>query len=547
MSTREKLFLFMKVLRYKFIMRNLHIPSRSPVYGKKAMVATSHPDATLKALDIIKKGGNAIDAAITAASVLAVVEAHSTGIGGDCFCIFYSSKDNKVLALNGSGNVPKNINYDNIVKTEDNLIDPYSANAITIPGAVEGWCKLIEDYGNLKLTDVLEPAIKIAREGYVVADVIADMWRREENKLKNDKDAKRVFLKNGKAYGVGEIHKQEQLAETLENIAKYGREGFYNGYVANDIVNKVKKLGGDLIQEDLINFQAEYVNPIKLDYNGYEVYECPPNGQGIVALMMLNMLSNLNFTKYDPNDYRRIHIEAEVSKLAFLHRNKYLGDPKFSDIPVEKMLSKDYGLHLSKKINESSVLQNLDIRKLENNKDTVYISIVDNQGNFVSFINSIFHPFGSGKVTENTGILLHNRGASFNLDNNHPNFYAASKKPMHTIIPGLLMKDNKPIMPFGVMGAHYQPVGQAHFLTNVLDYGMDVQMALDHSRSFYYDNQLIIEKSISLESYDKLEKLGHKVNYCDIPHGGGQAVYLNNNGVLVGGSDPRKDGLALGF
>ena len=528
-------------------MRNLHIPSRSPIYSKNAMVATSHPQATMKALEIIKKGGNAVDAAVTAASVLAVVEAHSTGIGGDCFCIFYSNKDKKVVALNGSGNLPSKVNYDDIIKTEDNLIDPYSHSAITVPGAVAAWCKLVKDYGNLKLADILNPAIKLAKEGYVVADVIADMWKREEDKLKVDKDAKRIFLKNEKAYKIGEIHKQEQLSETLEYIAKNGRDGFYDGYVAKDIITKINKLGGQLSLEDLANFQAEYVDPIKIDYNGYQVYECPPNGQGIVALMMLNILSNIDINKYEPNDYRRIHIEAEATKLAFLHRNKYLGDPNFTEIPVQKMLSKDYGMHLSNKIKEDSVLENLDIKKLENNKDTVYISVVDNEGNFVSFINSIFHPFGSGIVTENTGILLHNRGASFNLDQNHPNFYMPLKKPMHTIIPALLMKNNRPIMPFGVMGAHYQPVGQVHFLTNVLDYGMDVQMALDHSRSFHFDNNLALEKTISLENFDKLEKLGHKVTYCDLPHGGGQAILLRDNGVLVGGSDPRKDGLALGF
>ncbi len=528
-------------------MRNLHIPSRSPVYGKNAMVATSHPDATIKALEIIKKGGNAIDAAVTAAAILAVVEAHSTGIGGDCFCIFYSSKDKKVVALNGSGHLPSKVNYNSIIKTENNLIDPYSHSAITIPGAVAAWCKLVKDYGNLDISDILSPAIKLAKEGYVVADVVADMWKREEAKLKGDKDTKRIFLKNDKAYKIGEIHRQKQLSETLENIAKNGRSGFYDGYVAKDIVNKIKKLGGQLSLEDLANFQAEYVDPIKIDYNGYQVYECPPNGQGIVALMMLNILSNIDISKYEPNDYRRIHIEAEATKLAFLHRNKYLGDPNFIEIPIQKMLSKDYGMHLSSKIAENTVLKNLDIKKLEINKDTVYISVVDNKGNYVSFINSIFHPFGSGIVTENTGVLLHNRGASFNLDPEHPNFYKPLKKPMHTIIPALLMKNNIPIMPFGVMGAHYQPVGQVHFLTNVLDYGMDVQMALDHSRSFYFDNQLALEKTISLENFDKLEKLGHKVSYCDLPHGGGQAIFLRDNGVLVGGSDPRKDGLALGF
>ena len=534
------------MLYYTIIMRNLHIPSRSPAYSKKAMVATSHTEATYHALEIMKKGGNAFDAAVTAASVLAVVEAHSTGIGGDCFCLFYSNKDKKVIALNGSGNVPKTVDYTNIKKTKENFIDPYSANAITIPGAVAAWSKLINDYGNLQINDILAPAIKLAENGYIVADVVADMWKREESKLKNDKDCERIFIKNNKAYKAGDVHYQEELAETLKKIAKFGKEGFYTGEVAEDIIKKINSIGGTHTLDDFSNFDAEYVEPISTNYRGFDVFECPPNGQGIVALMMLNIMSNFDLSKYEPDDYRRIHLEAEVSKLAFMHRNKYLGDPAFTKIPIEKILSPEYAKSLSKKINEDSVLTDLNIMELENNKDTVYISVVDEYGNYVSFINSIFHPFGSGIVSSKSGVLLHNRGASFNLNEGHPNFFSAQKKPMHTIIPGLLIKEKKPLMPFGVMGAHYQPVGQVHFLTNVLDYGMDVQLALDHSRSFYYENKLSLEKSISLSIYEKLEQLGHKVEYCDLPHGGGQAILKKNN-ILVGGSDPRKDGIALGY
>jgi len=511
------------------------------------MVATSHPDATQKSLDIMRKGGNAIDAAVAAAAILGVVEAHSTGIGGDCFCLFYSSKDKKVIALNGSGCTPKLVNYENILTTPENYIYPYSSNAITVPGAVAAWSKLINDYGNLKLKDVLKPAIDLAENGYIVADVIADMWKREESKLRNDKDCKRIFLKNNMAYNTGDVHIQSELAETLKTIAKNGKDGFYSGKVAEDILSKIKSLGGMHTIEDFENFEAEYVEPISISYRGFDVFECPPNGQGIVALMMLNILSHFDLSRYEPDDFRRIHLEAEISKLAFLHRNKYLGDPNFSHIPLEKMLSKDYAYTLSKKIRDKYILKNLSINSIENNKDTVYISVVDEYGNFVSFINSIFHPFGSGIVSPRTGVLLHNRGASFNLNKGHPNYFEPLKKPMHTIIPGLLMKHNNPIMPFGVMGAHYQPVGQTHFLSNVLDYKMDVQMALDHSRSFHYDNKLSLEKSIKLDTLSKLEEIGHIVEYADLPHGGGQAIMLKENGVLVGGSDPRKDGMALGY
>ena len=302
----------------------------------------------------------------------------------------------------------------------------------------------------------------------------------------------------------------------------------------------------DIPLNDFSKLNVEYIEPISINYRGYDVYECPPNGQGIVALMLLNILDEFDLKSFGPDDLERVHLEAEASKIAFYHRNKYLGDPKFSDIPVEKLLSKDYARELSKKINYKETINDLDILSVENNKDTVYISVVDKDRNCVSFINSIFHPFGSGIVCPGSGVLLHNRGASFNLNKKHPNFYEPNKRPMHTIIPGLLMKGDSPVMPFGVMGAHYQPVGQSHFLTNVIDYDMDVQLALDHKRSFFYDGVLSLEKTFSLNIIEKLKQIGHKTEFIDIPHGGGQAIMIKSNNVLVGGSDPRKDGIALG-
>lgn len=527
-------------------MRNLHIPSRSPAYSTNSMVATSHPDATRKALEIISKGGNAFDAAVCAASILSVVEAHSTGIGGDCFCLFYSSKEQKVKAINGSGYYPKIIDYNKIKLTNQKTLDPYTVEAITIPGAVSAWDKLIKDYGKLELEKILEPAIHFANNGYVVADVIADMWRREEKKLSKDSDCKRIFLNQGKPFQAGNIHYQPELAETLKIIAKNGKNGFYSGKVAEDIILKLRKLGGNHTIEDFLDFEAQYEEPISTDYRGYDVFECAPNGQGIVALLMLNILSNFDLSKYNHDDFERLHLEAEASKIGFFHRNKYLGDPKFTNIPVEKILSKEYSKELSKLIKLDNSLDQFKTLDMPNNKDTVYISVVDKEGNFVSFINSIFHPFGSGIATSKTGILLHNRGASFNLVKDHPNYLIPRKRPMHTIIPGLMLKNNKPIMSFGVMGAHYQPVGQVHFLTNVIDYKMDVQLALDHPRSFSYDGVLSLEKTIDNKVVNKLKEVGHKVEKTELPHGGGQAVMLKDNKVLVGGSDPRKDGIALG-
>ncbi len=528
-------------------MRNLHIPSRSPAYSKNAMVATSHADATKSALEIMEKGGNAFDAAVSAAATLSVVEAHSTGLGGDCFCIFYSQKDKKVRALNGSGVSIKNIDYNKVTVTEHNTIDPYCSDAVTIPGAVAAWSKINKDYGNLPFRNLLEPAINFAEKGYVVADVIADMWQRETEKLKKDPDCKKIFLNENYPYKAGDLHFQPELGNTLREISRQGKEGFYNSWVADDIVSKLESIGGKHTLNDFASLSVDYVDPIYTSYRGYDVYECPPNGQGIVALMILNMLQEFDLASLGPDSLERVHLEAEVSKIAFHHRNKYLGDPKFSNIPVEKMLSEEYSRKLCKMINFKDTIKNLEVYPLNNNKDTVYISVIDKERNCVSLINSIFHPFGSGIVAPKSGVLLHNRGASFNLEKNHPNFYEPKKRPMHTIIPGLLLKEGKPLMPFGVMGAHYQPVGQSHFLTNVIDYGMDVQLALDHRRSFFYEGILSLEKSFNNNISEKLQKLGHKVEFIDIPHGGGQAIMINANNTLIGGSDPRKDGIALGF
>jgi len=528
-------------------MRNLHIPSRSPAYAQNAMVSTSHPDATKKALEIMEKGGNAFDAAISAAAILGVVEAHSTGIGGDCFCIFFSQKENKVKAINGSGPSISSIDYNKITVTENNTVDPYCADAVTIPGAVAAWCRINLDYGYLPMKDLLTPAINLAENGYVVADVIADMWKRETDKLKKDEDCKKIFLKGNNSYLAGDLHFQKELGMTLREISKFGKEGFYNGWVAEDIVGKLNSIGGRHTLNDFANLDIEYVEPISSPYRGYNVYECPPNGQGIVALMILNLLQEFDLSSFDPDSFERVHLEAEATKIAFHHRNKYLGDPKFTDIPVEKLLSREYAKKLSKMISFKETIQGLEAYPLNNNKDTVYISVVDKDRNCVSFINSIFEPFGSGIVCPKSGVLLHNRGSSFNLEKEHPNFYEPKKRPMHTIIPGLLLKENKPIMPFGVMGAHYQPVGQSHFLTNVIDYNMDVQLALDHKRSFFYDGVLSLEKTFSADIIELLNNCGHNTDFADIPHGGGQAIMINTNNTLIGGSDPRKDGIALGF
>ena len=529
-------------------MRDTHYPGRSPAYSNKGMVSTSHPAATLSGIDILRKGGNAIDAAISAAAVLAVVEAHSTGLGGDLFCLYSPKGKQEIIALNGSGKTPSNLNLDYFQNNGLSEIDIHGAHSVTIPCAVAAWVKLNKDYGNLNLKEVLADAIRYAEEGYVVADVIADVWKRESKKLAIDKDCAKVFLRKGQPYSIGDVHFQPQLAETLRNISDNGREGFYNGEVAKDIVKKLNSMGGLHTLDDFSKADATYVKPIKTSYRGFNVFECPPNGQGLTALIMLNILSGYDLTKMDPLSPERFHLEAEASRLAFDVRDKYISDPDHTDIPLEYLLSDSYAEKLRERIDKDKVsFSKKKENDFPNHKDTVYLCVVDSERNSVSLINSIFHAFGSGILAPKSGILLHNRGSSFSLNPAKANVVSGGKRPMHTIIPSMLTKNFKTLMPFGVMGAHYQPVGQVHFLTNVLDYNMDIQEALDFPRAFNFEGVLKCERSVPRELCKHLRAKGHVVETTDLPHGGGQAIYIDHDkGVLIGGSDPRKDGIALG-
>jgi len=529
-------------------MRDIHFPGRSPVYSLSGMAATSHPLATKCALDILEKGGNAIDASITAAAVLAVVEPHSTGVGGDLFCLFYSANKKKIIALNASGRAPQAVSLEKLLSLGLEGDIPFqSPHSVTVPTGVAGWVKLIEDHGLLSMREVLAPAIKYAKDGYIVADVIADVWRREEEKLTRDNDCKDIFLPNGKYLKAGDIHYQARLAETLISISENGRDGFYEGSVAKDMVKKLNSIGGLHTIDDFVTAEANYVDPISANYRGFEVYECPPNGQGVIALMIMKILEGFDFKDIDCDSALRIHLQAEATKIAYSHRNHYLADPRFSDVPVKKLLSDEYIEELRSLINLDSCINHNYSPDLPKHENTVYISVVDKNKNVVSLINSIFNSFGSGIVAPESGVLFQNRGASFVLESNHPNVIAGGKRPMHTIIPSLVMKNNKPFMSFGVMGGHYQPMGQAHVLSNIVDYSMDPQSSLDASRSFYFDGVLDCEKTISTKVQDELRNLGHNVQECDLPHGGGQIIQFSENESLIGGSDHRKDGCALGL
>jgi len=529
-------------------MRDIHFPGRSPVYSTSGMASTSHPLATKAAIDTLTRGGNAIDAAVTAAAVLAVVEPHSTGVGGDLFCLYYENNANKVIALNASGRAPKAASLDKLISEglRDN-IPVQSPHAVSIPTGVAGWLKLVEDHGSLSMKDVLSPAINYAKNGYIVADVISDVWKREMEKLSFDEDCKNLFLPNNKYLGAGEIHFQPQLADTLINIAENGREGFYEGSVAKDMVEKLKSIGGLHTIDDFLMAEANYVEPISANYRNVEVFECPPNGQGVIALMIMKLLEGFNFNEIKSDSVERIHLQAEASKIALSHRNHYLADPEFSDVPVSKLLSENYIEKLRSQIKMDSCIDINYKPDLPRHDNTVYVSVVDQNRNAVSLINSIFSSFGSGIVAPKSGVLFQNRGSAFVLEPSHPNVIEGGKRPMHTIIPSIAMKDNKPFLCFGVMGAHYQPMGQAHVLSNIVDYSMDPQASLDEPRTFYFDGVLDCEKGVSENVRNELKKLGHNVQVCDLPHGGGQVIQFKDSLSLVGGSDPRKDGCALGL
>ncbi len=529
-------------------MRDFHVPGRSPAYGLHGMAATSHSLATLTAIDMLRAGGNAVDAVIAASAVLCVVEPQSTGIGGDCFVLYApANQSGKVIALNGSGKSPGAAKLSWFLEQGMKQISLQSPHSVTVPGAVDAWCQLHKDYGKKDFADLLAPAIRLATEGYTVHPRVAHDWAQLTKKLRATENAARMLLVNGDAPRAGDRHHQLELGRTLQVIAKQGRDGFYTGPVADDMVSYLQSLGGLHTLADFAAPQAEYVTPISTQYRGYEVVECPPNGQGLTALIMLNILSGFDLTDFAPMSAQRLHLECEAARLAYGVRDRYIADPDQADIPVETLLSEDYTAHLRAKISLNKTMPPLADSDFPTHPDTVYLCVVDADGNAVSFINSVFHGFGSGLVSPKTGVVLQNRGAGFTLGKGHRNAIAPDKRPLHTIIPGMLMKAGRAVMPFGVMGGQYQPTGHAHFLTNLLDYRMDVQAALDFPRVFHDGKICQVERGVPTQVRDELIAMGHKVVPAALPHGGGQAIWIAEKGGLVGGSDARKDGCALGY
>jgi gamma-glutamyltranspeptidase/glutathione hydrolase len=526
-------------------MRDFNIPGRSAAMAANGMAATSHPLATLTALDVLRSGGNAVDAAIAAVAMQCVVEPQSTGIGGDCF-VLYAPKGGLPLALNGSGRAPAKARVEWYVERGWREIPIPSPHAVTIPGAVDAWCTLNAAHGTRPLAELLEPAARAAEEGFVVTPRVAHDWARNAAKL-GDPVTAAVYLPGGRAPAAGERVRMPALAATLRRIGREGRAGFYEGPVMRDILARLKALGGLHEAEDFAAQHCDWVTPIAAEYRGYQVYECPPNGQGVIALMILKTLAGYELASERFSEADRHHLLAEATKAAYFARDSFLGDPDQLAVDIADLLSERRAERARRHITLERALPAPRWAEIEH-KDTVYLCVVDRDGNAISFINSLFSGFGTGILAPDSGVLLHNRGSSFRTIPGHPNAIAPRKRPMHTIIPAMLVKDGRAVMPFGVMGGHYQPVGQSHFLHRVLDRGLDPQQAAEAPRSFAFQGVLQLERTIPEAIAADLARRGHQVAWAEVPLGGCQAIWIDRaRGVLIGGSEPRKDGLALGY
>jgi len=528
-------------------MRNFELPGRSPVRAMGGMAATSHPLSTQAALDVLKSGGNAMDAAVTAVAVQCVVEPQSTGIGGDCFVLYAPNGSDDIIAYNGSGRAPRASTPEWFSEQGISEIGEHTPHAVTVPGSIDAWCRMLEDHGTITIGDALKPAIAYARGGHPIQDRMSTDWKRCAPMLAKDPEAARIFLKAGKPYASGDIHLQPALAETLETIATDGKSGFYEGAVAEDIVSRLQSLGGCHTLDDFATAAGQYVDPIKTSYKGYEVHECPPNGQGVAALLMLNILSTMELDKLDPLSPERLHLCIEAGRMAYAERNATVTDPDQVDVPVETLLSADFAARLRDRITPGKAMPPPKAQAVGG--DTVYLCVVDKDGNAVSFINSLFQSFGTGIVGPKSGVILQNRGISFNLDPAHANCIAPEKRPMHTIIPGMVSRSGNAVMPFGVMGGQYQAFGHAYFLSNLFEHGLDLQEAIDLPRLFPAVSGLVeVESGMPDVVVKALEGYGHTFTAPPKPIGGAQAIWIDRKtGVLSGASEPRKDGHAAGF
>ncbi len=528
-------------------MRDFQKPERSEVFSSNGMIATSHPLAAKIGLDAMCKGGNAIDAAITSALMLVLCEPQSTGLFGDAFAIIKTKKSKNIIGLNGSGRAPMNLTSDTLLLENMEKIPLNSAHSVTVPGAVSLFEEVADKFGNLGLKELCTQPIKYAEEGVVVSPRVSFDWETHKEKLIGSSE--KFYLSSGRPYRAGSLFRAPMQAEVLRQIATQGSKGFYQSDITVDLVKSLQELGGVHTLADFEDVSVQYVEPIYADLkDGSTLIELPPNGQGITAIMMKKLMELCHIERFKADSFERVHLEAEIAKIAYSARNNFIGDPNFSKIKQSIFTDETKLKKLSRKICFGELLSdNLEDEFFMRNKDTVLICAADNEGNAISLIFSTFHAFGSGLSSRKYGLLFHNRGAGFTLKKNHANELLGGKRPLHTIIPAILKEKNGSIMPFGVMGGQYQANGHARILSNIKDYGMAFQEALNFPRSFYFDGVLNLERGYPKATREKLSQMGYKIEEATIPIGGAQLVRLDSSGVLIGASDPRKDGCALGY
>ena len=528
---------------------------RSPLYSRQGIVATSQPLATAAGLEILSKGGNAADAAVAAGAALNVTEPTSTGIGGDMFALYYSADTRQVTALNGSGRAPAALTLDRLKRDGFSAeLPPFHAHTVTVPGACAGWFDLIERHGSLAMSEILAPAIRLASEGFPVAPITASSWQRGvQNQLKSAPNGQELTI-DGRGPKAGEIFRNPNLARTLELVAG-GKEVFYQGEIAEAIVQVIQEAGGCMSVEDLAAHESTWEQPISVTYRGFRVHECPPNGQGITALIALNLLEGFDLTSLGSLTVERLHLMIQSMRLAFADSRWYVADPKFSNVPVNELLSKEYAEQRRKLIDKNHATIDPQHGAPVNSSNTVYLSVVDKFGNACSFINSNYWGFGTGIVPKGFGFTLQNRGYNFSLDPNHPNRLEPRKRPYHTIIPAMVTREDGSLYAsYGVMGGFMQPQGHVQVLSALVDDGLDPQSALDLPR-FCIDveesgGRVALEEGIADEVISDLEKMGHPVysvsGYDRSLFGRGQVILRDaETGVLCAGSDPRADGCAM--
>jgi gamma-glutamyltranspeptidase/glutathione hydrolase len=527
--------------------------ARSMVISKNGIVASESPLASEAGVRILESGGNAVDAAIATNAMMGVVEPMMNGIGGDLFAIVYDAKANKLYGLNASGWAPRGLTIDFLQKQGLKEMPQKGINAVTVPGMVDGWQKLAEKFGRKKLSEDLSAAIGTARDGFPVPEMVAAYWAADVDLLRSNEAASKVYLPNDQPPKVGDVFRNEDLAWSLQQIAEHGRDAYYKGEIARRILAAEKLHGGTMIEEDLSKYSAEWVDPISTSYREWTVYELPPNGQGLAALEMLNILETtpLGQKGYEFGSAKALHLMIEAKKLAYADLQRYIGDPRGQKLPVEKLLSKEWAAGRAKHIDAQRANCEVPAGEMAGGTDTTYLTVVDRDGNMVSLIQSNYSSFGSGIVAPGTGFVLHNRGGLFTLVPNSPNALAGRKRPLHTIIPAFAQKGETRVA-FGIMGGWNQSQAHVQFVTDLVDYKMNIQAALEAPRFTkitFAGCDVKLENRFSQKTRDELKAKGHALQLLGTfssSVGGGQAVMRDfSAGVNYGASDPRKDGQAV--